>query len=120
MHLEKFPRLGAHAKQIMTLLGNIYVCKQSFFAMKIIKSDHRSRFNMRANCCAVYIYKYRAIIHGKEAMPNFSLNNLFPHIFIFRRFFNSIPINGVFYFCNFFYFVNKEIILFHHSVFVLS
>ena len=40
MNLEKFPRLGAHAKQ-MTLFGSTYVCEQLFSAMKIIKSDQR-------------------------------------------------------------------------------
>ena len=27
-NLEKIPRLGAHAKQIMTLFGSTYVCEQ--------------------------------------------------------------------------------------------
>jgi hypothetical protein len=50
--LEKFPRLGAHAKQIMTLFGSTYVCEQLFSAMKIIKSDHRSRLNdVRLESC---------------------------------------------------------------------
>ena len=46
MNLEKFPRLGAHVKHvIMTLFGSTHVCEQLFSAMKIIKSDHRSRLN---------------------------------------------------------------------------
>ncbi|CAD1468720.1 unnamed protein product [Heterotrigona itama] len=52
MNLEKFPRLGAYTKQIMTLFGSTYVCEQLFSAMKIIRSDHRSRLNdIRLESC---------------------------------------------------------------------
>ncbi|CAK9816439.1 General transcription factor II-I repeat domain-containing protein 2 [Anthophora plagiata] len=52
MTLEKFPRSGAYAKQIMTLFGSTNVCEQLFSAMKIIKSDHRSRLNdVRLESC---------------------------------------------------------------------
>ena len=44
MNLEKFPRLGAHVNQIMTLFGSP-VFEQLFSEMKINQSDHRSRLN---------------------------------------------------------------------------
>ena len=45
LNLEKFPLLGAHAMKIMTYFESTYVCEQLFSAMKIIKSDKRSRLN---------------------------------------------------------------------------
>ena len=83
MNLEKFPKLGAHAKQIMTLFGSTYV----FLAIKIIKTDHRCTVRkLSASCCVVYICNYRPI-NGKEAIPNLSLNSLFRLFIYLSRFF---------------------------------
>lgn len=52
MIFPQFPRLVTHAQQIMTLFGSTYVCEQLFSAMKIIKSDNRSRLNdVRLESC---------------------------------------------------------------------
>ena len=69
----------------MTLFGSTYVCEQLFSAIKIIKSNHRSKLNdvRLQSCVRVAVLSVSANIDqidGKEAIPNFSLNNVFPHI----------------------------------------